>query len=314
MERKQREKRNISRALFGTPTPLKTSGIVYSIAAVFPTIVSFIAVLALSLCGLMQEGYESAQWFIYFGFVLPQACFALVALWGLRYSGASLSDTVRSQKCSARYFVIALLMQVGLFAFSELNTLFLTFLENFGYTPTEMTLPNLDGFGYIGALIAIALLPAVFEEILFRGILLNGVKQFGTFIGALLCGVLFALYHQNPPQTIYQCICGTAFAFVALRAGSVLPTVCAHFFNNAMIITLYKCNIQTFSTPVYAAYIVVSALCFLVAIGWLIFDAKKTKRAVTEREEHGVKTFFSYAWVGIAVCALTWLLSLFTGM
>jgi hypothetical protein len=140
------------------------------------------------------------------------------------------------------------LLQIGLFAFSELNTLFLEFLEGFGYTPDEIRLPSINGWGFIGALIAVALLPAVFEEILFRGVLLGGMKQFGEVKAALLCGALFALYHQNPPQTVYQFICGTAFAFIAMRSGSILPTVLSHFLNNAFILCLYAFNVQTFPT------------------------------------------------------------------
>lgn len=304
----------LSHKLFGTPTPQKTAGLVYSFAAILPTVAAFLAVAVFAVCGLLQGDYASQQWFVYFNFLLPQACFALTAFLALRYSKRPFKQTLQSQKCPWRYFLIALLMQVGLFAFSELNTLFLEFLQGFGYTPDEIALPALDGWGFVGALIAVAVLPAVFEEILFRGILLNGIKPFGEIVSALLCGALFALYHQNPPQTVYQFICGTAFAFVALRAGSILPTILAHFLNNAFIVTLYKLDIQTFSTPIYVGYIIVSILCFLAAVGLLVWDRKKTEKPVLEKEKGGVKTFFKFAAVGIAVCALTWTLTLLTGM
>lgn len=314
MKKDKEQQQTFSRKLFGRPTPAKTSGLTYSIAAILPTAASFVAVVVFAVCGLLKGDYDTQSWFIYFNFLLPQICFALVALWAMHYEKRSFKETLQSQKCPWRYFLIAVLMQVGLFSFSELNTLFLGFLENFGYVPTEIALPNMDGFGFVGALIVVALLPALFEEILFRGILLNGIKPFGEVFSALLCGILFALYHQNPPQTVYQFICGTAFSFVALRAGSILPTVLSHFLNNALILLLYKFNVQTFPTPVYVVYIVVSVLSLVAAIWLLVWDKKKTGKRTFEKEEHGKKTFFKFAWVGIAVCALTWVLMLFTGM
>lgn len=301
--------------LLGAPTPAKASGLAYSLAVLLPSVVAFIAVAIFFACGWMQEGYDKQDWFIYFNFVLPQLCFALTAFFALRYANVSLGSTMQKQKCTFRYFGIAVLLQIGLFSFSELNTLFLEFLEGFGYTPEEIRLPSTNGWGFIGSLIAVAVLPAVFEEILFRGVLLGGMKQFGEVKAALLCGALFALYHQNPPQTVYQFICGTAFAFIAMRSGSILPTVLSHFLNNAFILCLYAFNVQTFPTPIYVVYIVVSVLCLLAAV-WLLWRDKtmqdNTPKQKAEKAE--VKNFFRFAAVGIAVCALTWLLVLLTGM
>jgi hypothetical protein len=208
---------------------------------------------------------------------------------------------------------MALLLQIGLFSLSELNTLFMQFLQSFGYTPQEIRLPSMDGIGFVGTLIAVALLPAIFEELFFRGVLLEGLKPLGETSAALICGALFALYHQNPPQTVYQFCCGTAFAFVALRSGSILPTALAHFLNNAVILVLYKFGVQTFPLPVFVVYISVSVLCLIAAVWWIFVQDRKY--AVKKQQTIAtVETFFKYAAVGIFVCALTWVLMLITGL
>lgn len=315
MNTKRNDSISLSERLFGKATPSKTSGVAYSVAALLPGVAAVLVVFALALCGLSAEEYQSAQWYAYFGYLLPQFCYALVVLWVLFYSKRSLSKTLVEQKCSWRYFAIALLLQCGLFAFAELNTLFLEFLQRFGYTPSEMRLPNMDTpIEFLGVVLAVAVLPAIFEEVLFRGILLNGIKGFGVVASVLLCGALFALYHQNPPQTVYQFACGAAFAVVALRSGSVLPTIVSHFCNNLLVLILYKIGLTEFSSTGYIVYIVVSVVCLAAATAWLIFDRKKTEKRTCEREKEEGKTFFKYAFVGIAVCAFTWLASLFTGM
>ena len=174
----------------------------------------------------------------------------------------------------------------------------------------------MDGFGFVGVLFVVAVLPAIFEEIVFRGLLLKGMKPFGSVWTIVISGVLFALYHQNPAQTIYQFCCGAAFALVAIRAGSIFPTMLSHFINNALILTLEKCGVSTFPTPVYIAILCVSVICLIGALGWLIFLDKQPfeKLNTTEEGKKERKRFAIFSAVGVAICALTWLSALFSGM
>ena len=226
------------------------------------------------------------------------------------YTQKPFFGTLREQKCKPKYFALALLLQIGLFSLSQLNGWFLEWLENFGYTSPDIPLPNMDGWGFVGVFFVVAVLAATLEEIIFRGIILNGLKDLSTPIAALICGGLFALYHQNPAQTLYQFVCGTAFAFVALRAGSILPTILSHFLNNAVILILVKYGLDEFTPTVNIIVLCVSAVCLLGAIIWLVLDREKQ----TVKKDKNVKVFFQTASVGIALCALTWLLTLFLGM
>ena len=165
----------------------------------------------------------------------------------------------------------------------------------------------MDGFGFVGVLFVVALLPAVFEEILFRGVLLQGLESFGKAGSVLLCGALFALYHQNPAQTVYQFCCGAAFALVALKSGSVLPTVLSHFLNNAAILILTKAGVTEYSPPVFIVIMTVSAVCLLLSLGYLLFMDKQEKTPMEkERAKVERKQFLLCALIGIAVCALSW--------
>ena len=123
------------------------------------------------------------------------------------------------------------------------------------------------------------------------------------------------LFHQNPAQTIYQFCCGTAFALVAIKAGSVLPTILAHFVNNTVILILYKAGVTYFPTPIFISIVCVSALCLIGALWYLlVIDKDKKKKAERENKVMEQKNFFLLSSVGIALCALTWLFVLFSGM
>lgn len=300
--------------LLGQPTGAKASGVAFSLAAVIPVILSFVfLVFAAALGGMKEEGYETQDWFLYANFLLPQISFVLVAVFYFAYTG-SFKKTVNAQKCAPKYYLIAVLLQIGLLSLSELNAIFLSFLENFGYTDAGISLPSTDGAGFIGVFFVIAVLPALLEELIFRGAILDGLKTaFGTLGSVLICGALFALYHQNPAQTAYQFCCGTAFALVAVRSGSILPTVLSHFLNNLFVLFMYKFGVTQFSPTVFTVIVCVSVCCLLVSLGWLIFFDKKPD-CKQEKEKGNAKRFFLFSAVGIFVCALTWISVLLSGV
>ena len=313
MERKQTSKNGVLTSLIGTPTPAKASGLTYSLAAIFSIVVSFLFMIVLIVSGLAKDGYEEADWYLYCMFLLTPLTFAAIAWFILRWLGESVVAEIRAQACPARYFLIAILLQFGLLCLSQLNDLFLNWLGKFGYEDTPIQIPSLDGFGFVGVLFVIAVLPAVFEEVIFRGLLLKGMKSFGTVGAVLLNGALFAIFHQNPAQTMYQFCCGVAFAFMAIRAGSILPTIVSHFVNNALIIVLMKFNAADIQGTAELVVLIVSILCLIASLVWLFFFDKGKNEPKREEDKAEIKRFFLYASVGIAMYALTWISVLLTG-
>ncbi len=304
MKDNREEKRGFIANLIGEKTPPKISGVSYSLFA------CCLAVVSLFLGLFLEDG--STQWEKYLSFLVAPIAFILVSIWYF-ISEERITSFVKEQNCSVKYYVIALLMQIGLLSLGEVNGWFLRFLGKFGYENTSMQLPSVEGVGIVGVLFTIAVLPAIVEELFFRGILLKGMKGFSLWGQVLLCGGLFALYHQNPAQTVYQFACGAAFALVAVKAGSFFPTVLSHFINNALVIVLYACGVESYPMAVYIPLVLVSGLCLVGTVAYLlVFDKKQTEKQ-TGKQTGNYKEFFRCAALGIIVFGLTWLLVLATG-
>lgn len=297
-----------SESLLSTPTPARASGAAFSLAAILPSVLAVVLLIIFAILGLTD--YQGQNWYIYVSYLLSPLAFAIVLAWYLRYTKTPLTIACQSQKCQPKYFILAILLQIGLLSLSELNGYFLKFLARFGYEDSGVLLPSMDGIGFIGVIITVAVLPSLFEEVIFRGVLLDGLKPFGKWGAAFICGALFAIYHQNPAQTIYQFCCGVAFALVALRAGSILPTVLSHFLNNAFILILTKCGVNEFVSPAKWIIFAVSATCLVLSFVWILRDNNKLQVKAEKQEK---KRFFICASVGIVVVTLTWILTLITG-
>lgn len=219
-----------------------------------------------------------------------------------------------------KYFLIALPVTFGLlFSLNYVNGWFVQLLGLLGYTDAASgsfeqsvaQLPSLAGGGFIGVLLVVAVLPAILEETIFRGIILDGIKDLGTVAACLLGGLLFSVFHQNPSQTVYQFICGCVFTLLAIRADSLLPAILCHFLNNAVIVFNYKfAFLEGVGLPVAVTLYVLSGVCLVASLVYLIFFDRKTNR----KKEGEIKPFFLAALVGFLLCCALWVYTLIAGI
>ena len=293
------------------PTPTIASGGAFSLACIFPTLTVFMVSVILAIFGVLKEGYDTTDWWTYIAYSVGPFAFAVLIYFYLKICKSPFKTSIKNQYCSWKYYVVALAMQIGLFALSEVNGYFLLWLEKFGYQSKGISLPSTSGFGIVGVLFVVAVLPAVFEELMFRGAVLSGLKNNVSLpVAVLLCGGLFALYHQRPEQTLYQFCCGTAYALLAIRAGSVFPTMVAHFFNNALIIILYANGVTIIPTQVFIAIVTVGGVLLVGALVYLIFVDKSKPNTLSPTQG---KDFFLSALPGILIVGLSWIITLIAG-
>jgi sodium transport system permease protein len=87
------------------------------------------------------------------------------------------------------------------------------------------------------ALLVLAVLPAVCEELAFRGLILGGLRRrFQPWVAVLLSSFLFALHHFNVFQFVPTFIMGVILGLLAWRSGSVLPGMVFHALHNGLLI------------------------------------------------------------------------------
>jgi len=98
------------------------------------------------------------------------------------------------------------------------------------------------------SLLVIAVLPAICEEILFRGVLLRGLaSRFHAPVAIGISAAVFSIYHLNTVQMIPTFVLGLALGTIALRAGSALPTMVAHLLNNTVALLVTRGDLPAFA-------------------------------------------------------------------
>ncbi len=287
-------------------------GFALSLAAILYVFVGLLVSVIITVAGIEPK----TDAYLYLNYLAaPIAMSAAMAI-TLKYKKFPASKAY-PVKCHPKYFLIALLLIFGLiFSVSWIDTGVTEFLKLLGYKPKEMDayLPNLSGGLVVPALLVIAVMPAIFEEGLFRGVILNTCEEgVGTVRTVFIVGFAFSLFHASAEQTVYQFLAGCTFAFIAIRAGSILPSVLMHFINNAIIIIFAACGLLDgagnliVSTGGQIALIVTAAVSFVGGMVWLILD----KKPLIKCTKGSVQAFFVYGSVGIAIMGLMWILSFF---
>ena len=92
----------------------------------------------------------------------------------------------------------------------------------------------------IAGFIMICILAPIFEEIIFRGIILKGMLNFNInpTTAILINGFIFGCAHMNPWQFIGAGLLGIIFGIVYYRTKSLFLPMLLHFLNNTLSYSL----------------------------------------------------------------------------
>ena len=89
-------------------------------------------------------------------------------------------------------------------------------------------------------LLIVAAMPAICEEIFFRGFILTSFKNNKkSYRGAIIfSGILFGLMHMDFIRVVPTSILGIAFAYAVCKTNSIAVSMFMHFFNNGFAVVI----------------------------------------------------------------------------
>ncbi|KPI52369.1 sodium ABC transporter permease [Clostridioides difficile] len=143
-------------------------------------------------------------------------------------------------------------------------------------------------------LLTIALLPAICEEIFFRGFIFSSFskskdKNKSVKLAIICSGVLFGIMHMDFIRIIPTSILGIIFAYSVYKSGSIFVSMLLHFLNNGIAIVvshyttgnvanLYKFIEVDFANLNILKFVLILLISFiLVALGVRILYRKSLK-------------------------------------
>ena len=92
---------------------------------------------------------------------------------------------------------------------------------------------ELGSFGIMFFFVAVT--APVFEELIFRKLLLVPLRRHGDWFAIIVTALIFGFYHGNFDQMPYAFVAGMFFALLAVNTNSVIPSMILHVLNNTLV-------------------------------------------------------------------------------
>ena len=223
---------------------IKDSGINYVLALVVPFIAS-IALIAVLMFLAMATGNNFRE-FVATEFVEVVNLFFTPTVFFFIYFIYCKKTNVQVFKASdisfklnlLKVLAVVLIATTSVFLISPMITLVDYAFSLLGYNPTN-DLPYVmdNALRLIIGILSMAVLPAICEELLFRGLIFKGLQQkFGPHASILISAAMFTLLHGSLQQTVYQFILGMLLGYAMHYGKSIVYPMLLHFVNNLIVV------------------------------------------------------------------------------
>ncbi len=168
-----------------------------------------------------------------------QCIIALIPLLYSLYIKCDFKETFSLKYFHYKYILLGIpLVLISLFGVVIIQNILIsiipslqTFVENFS---------NMISFDslYIQVFL-VAIMPAICEELFFRGFLLKAFNvDKHPFTIILITSILFGIYHMNILQFFTGLLLGSVLGFITYKSKSIYPAIILHFMNNFIAILI----------------------------------------------------------------------------
>lgn len=94
-------------------------------------------------------------------------------------------------------------------------------------------------YGFWGAFLKVAVMAPVIEELIFRGIILQGFRRnYSDFTAIFISAILFSLFHLNPWQMPATFVLGLILGWLMIRFQNILLSILGHSINNLLVLLI----------------------------------------------------------------------------
>ncbi|MCH8054401.1 MAG: CPBP family intramembrane metalloprotease, partial [Planctomycetes bacterium] len=176
--------------------------------------------------------------------ILMILCFALLPIAVVMYYKVDVRNSFSLRVPRLRYLLAAVL--IGLSTWALTHELIMVQLKYGLFGITEEVLKSSSEAGEqllslspLVALFLLALVPGISEELLFRGLFLNGLRTATRKWPAIIAvAVTFSVYHYVIQRFVVTVSLGILLAYLCWQARSVFPAMIAHIMHNGIQLLL----------------------------------------------------------------------------
>ena len=153
------------------------------------------------------------------------------------------------------------------------------------------TTPESPLYHYLFLFIGVAILPSLFEELVFRGAMVERFgRKHGFKTGVILSSVIFGILHLD---VIGAILFGVILSLIYLKTSSLFLPILIHLINNGLVVVFIFLDDQFLqiepweTTDPYIAQAWLGLVLFIASSAWIYSYLKKNWNLVHEKEPIG---------------------------
>ena len=253
---------------------LKKSADIISIFCTAAFSLNVILAFVMSIWGLSKD---------YTLYMLSMTAVSVISILGVslicaRFSGGMKACIKKYEKKTSLFdnFLLVVFGFSGCMTVNFILNLIATFLP----IPVGSEIPtaeNTDIYTTMLMQLAVAVAPAICEEIAFRGFVMGSLSDFGDGFAILISSMFFGMMHTGISGILFAFSVGLLLGFIRKISGSLIPSMIVHFLNNAyavfMIVFLKTLGMEVLSI-ISGAFVCIMLLLFVVML--IIFCNRKS--------------------------------------
>lgn len=154
-------------------------------------------------------------------------------------------------------------------------------LSKFGFPDTSPDFSLSGGFLYnLFTFISVVILAPIFEELIFRGTILQVLSKYNKVFAIFVTSLLFGLLHLNMTQAIPAFFMSLILCYMCLKTDSLLVTILAHAGNNLLaLMSVYSDNFVLI-TVVIMAFVIYGLITIILKSKEIDVFIKEEKTSV----------------------------------
>ncbi len=186
--------------------------------------------LATLLNLILKDNYEKYSVYISFGLIVLTVdciCFPLIYLLTMKMP----KGEVKHEKFHFGHFLLCVLCMYGLIGVGAILGMIVHTPLSAPFEDPEETnalVKLMMNSNFFVRLLVVGILAPIFEELIFRKVLIDHTIIHGELPAILLSGLMFGLFHGNFQQSFFTCFIGCLFAYVYIKTGKIIYTILLH--------------------------------------------------------------------------------------
>lgn len=194
------------------------------------TLTLILAILFLTI------GYDVQKRYFFPGTIFNEVVIILLPALLIARTGRT-KEILKLKKISPLFVLLTVILVILAYPIILLlNGIFLSLLSNvveYKNYPMEVFLQNIPLIRYVAVM---CIVPAICEEIFFRGALLNSYSVYGNRFAVIMSAAVFALFHFDIQNFVAPFLLGIVFANIVEVTGSLYGSIVAHLTNNIVAV------------------------------------------------------------------------------